>query len=119
MNFLLNISPDDYGTKNLLSEAGFLDTLTFGLQMLLIGIVAVFSVLGLLWFCLYLFRVFCHDLPAKKASAKTQPEVAEPTPVATPATDDAEIVAVIAAAIAAAESENSGLKFRVVSFRRK
>lgn len=31
---------------------------------------------------------------------------------------DEEIVAVIAAAIAMAESESSGLKFRVVSFRR-
>lgn len=31
---------------------------------------------------------------------------------------DEEIIAVIAAAIAMAESENSGLKFRVVSFRR-
>lgn len=118
MNFLLNISPDDYGTKDLLSEVGFLDTLTFGLQMLLIGLVAVFAVLGLLWFCLYLFRVCFHDLPAKKAKAQV-PVAAEPVPVATPVTDDDEIVAVIAAAIAAAESENSGLKFRVVSFRRK
>ena len=31
---------------------------------------------------------------------------------------DEEIIAVIAAAIAMAESENNGLKFRVVSFRR-
>ena len=31
---------------------------------------------------------------------------------------DEEIIAVIAAAIAMAESENSGLKFKVVSFRR-
>lgn len=33
-------------------------------------------------------------------------------------TNNDEIVAVIAAAIATAESENSGLKFRVVSFKR-
>ena len=33
--------------------------------------------------------------------------------------DDEEIIAVIAAAIAMAESESNGLKFRVVSFRRK
>lgn len=118
MNFLLNISPDDYGTKHLLSEVGFLDTLTFGLQMLLIGMVAVFAVLALLWFCLYLFRILFHDLPAKKAK-ETPVEEVEPAPVAVPATDDDEIVAVIAAAIAAAESENAGLKFRVVSFRRK
>lgn len=118
MNFLLNISPDVYGTKHLLSEVGFLDTLTFGLQMLLIGMVAVFAVLALLWFCLYLFRILFHDLPAKKAQEAPVEEV-EPAPIAVPATDDDEIVAVIAAAIAAAESENAGLKFRVVSFRRK
>lgn len=118
MNFLLNITSDDYGTKHLLSEVGFLDTLTFGLQMLLIGMVAVFAVLGLLWFCLYLFRILFHDLPAKKAKEAPTEEVV-PAPVAVPATDDDEIVAVIAAAIAAAESENAGLKFRVVSFRRK
>lgn len=118
MNFLLNITSDDYGTKHLLSEVGFLDTLTFGLQMLLIGMVAVFAVLGLLWFCLYLFRILFHDLPAKKVKEAPVEEV-EPAPVAVPATDDDEIVAVIAAAIAAAESENAGLKFRVVSFIRK
>ena len=33
--------------------------------------------------------------------------------------NDQEIVAVIAAAIAMAESEENGIKFRVVSFRRK
>ena len=32
--------------------------------------------------------------------------------------DDKEIIAVIAAAIAMAESDNSGMKFRVVSFKR-
>lgn len=34
------------------------------------------------------------------------------------ANDDEEIIAVIAAAIAMAESESNGLKFKVVSFRR-
>lgn len=118
MNFLLNISSDDYGTKHLLSEVGFLDTLTFGLQMLLIGMVAVFAVLGLLWFCLYVFRLVFHDLPAKKAT-EVPAEKSEPAPVVASVSGDDEIVAVIAAAIAAAESENAGLKFRVVSFRRK
>lgn len=119
MNFLLNISPDQYGTKDLLSEAGFLNTLTFGLQMLLIGMGAVFAVLAILWFCLYLFRLVFHDLPAKRAKESTE-AVAEPTPAPVAAIDqDEEIVAVIAAAIAAAESESDGMKFRVVSFRRK
>lgn len=118
MNFLLNISPDQYGLKNLLSEAGFLNTLTFGLQMLLIGMAAVFAVLSLLWFCLYLFRLAFHDLPEKRAQKTVQP-VAEPAPAPVEATDADEIVAVLAAAVAAAESEGDGMKFRVVSFRRK
>ena len=61
------------------------------------------------------------DLPAKKAQkVVVNKEVVEsfvaPEPVVS---QDEEIVAVIAAAIAAAESESGGLaKFRVVSFRR-
>ena len=45
---------------------------------------------------------------------------AEPVvePVAVTANNDEEIVAVIAAAIAMAESESNGIKFKVVSFRR-
>ena len=54
------------------------------------------------------------------AASANETEVASPVlPVAATATSDDEIVAVIAAAIAMAESENSGLKFRVVSFKRK
>jgi Na+-transporting methylmalonyl-CoA/oxaloacetate decarboxylase gamma subunit len=67
---------------------------------------------------LVLFKVVFHDLPTKKSS---------PEPVSTAVTEvaevvtnnDEEIVAVIAAAIAMAESESSGVKFKVVSFKRK
>ena len=44
------------------------------------------------------------------AVAESEEEISE--------ADDGEIIAVLAAAIAAAESEDNGLKFRVVSFRR-
>ena len=60
----------------------------------------------------------------KNSSKSTQNDeiVAEDVGTATAntvqSTADEEIVAVIAAAIAMAESENSGLKFKVVSFRR-
>ena len=90
----------------------------FGGAMLLIGIATVFSVLALLWLCLTLFKLFFHDLPAKRAANAIE-ENAAPEAVVADTTSEDEIVAVIAAAIAAAESENSGVKFRVVSFNRK
>ena len=103
---------------------GFMDKLLYGGQMLLIGMATVFSVLVLLWGCLVVFKIVFHDLPAKRSEADNgsskfvapTPVVAEP--VAASSNND-EIVAAIAAAIAAAESESSGLKFKVVSFRRK
>ena len=115
MNFLLDI---DY-TKPI---DGFADKLVFGGQMVLIGVSVVFSVLAILWLSLYIFKVFFHDIPSRKkatkASVKVEEAAPQPATVAQTTSND-EIVAVIAAAIAAAESENSGLKFRVVSFRRK
>ena len=92
--------------------------LAFGGAILLIGMLTVFSVLVILWGCLTLFKLFFHDLPAKK-KAEVKPVEVAPAPVTVaPVRNDDEIVAVIAAAIAAAESESSGLKFRVVSFKR-
>ena len=96
------------------------DALIFGGAILLIGMVTVFTILCLLWLCLVLFKIFFHDIPEKRAEKKkalaaiTATEVEE---VVT-ATDNNEIIAVIAAAVAMAESEDDGIKFRVVSFRR-
>lgn len=101
---------------------GFADKLAFGGQMVLIGMSVVFSVLILLWLSLYFFKVFFHDIPAKKKSVSLPKAVTESQEVKTSVqkqNNDEEIIAVIAAAIATAESENQGLKFRVVSFRRK
>ncbi len=95
------------------------NALLFGASMLLIGMVTVFAVLCILWLFLYFFKLLFHELPAKRAAKKAAPVIttvdkeSEET-----ATDDGEIVAVIAAAIAMAESEHSGMKFRVVSFRK-
>ena len=96
------------------------DAFIFGISVLLIGMVTVFSVLCILWVFLIGFKLIFHDLPAKRKANK------KATPVATvvdkkveaSTTDDGEIIAVIAAAIAAAESENNGMKFKVVSFKR-
>ena len=90
----------------------------FGGAVLLIGMATIFSVLVVIWLSLMLFKVVVHDLPEKKAApAPAATAVAEEAEVV--ANDDSEIVAVIAAAIAMAESESSGVKFKVVSFKRK
>ena len=106
-------NPD--GFAGIMSDWG--SALAFGGAMLLIGMLTVFSVLALLFICLTIFKsVFSgvKDKPASVAPAVSAAPVAQ----ATTSSDD-EIVAVIAAAIAMAESENSGIKFRVVSFKRK
>jgi sodium pump decarboxylase gamma subunit len=88
--------------------------------MVLIGMATIFAVLCLLWGFLALFKVVFHDLPAKKAAKSNETvAVAPAAPVANTSTSDDEIIAVIAAAIAMAESECSDTKFKVVSFKRK
>ena len=117
MNFLLEITKGDY-TDKIIETKGFAETLGFGLQMLALGMLAVFSVLCLIWFALILFeKVFAKG--NTKVKVQKTVEAAAPTPAPVYYSTDEEIVAVIAAAIAMAESENSGMKFRVVSFRRK
>ena len=124
MNFLCEIAENQYGEKLMQlmknGEVTFGDIALFGSKMVLIGMGTVFAVLTLIWGCLSLFKVFFHDLKnvaPKKEIVKNEETVAD-APVETNATDDNEIVAVIAAAIAAAESEHADAKFRVVSFRR-
>ena len=113
-NFILSISPDQYAEKLNFSEA-----LGFGGQMILLGIGAVFAVLGIIWAILTVFKMVFTNTDKKEKPVKVKEEnvISAPAQVHTA---DAEIVAVIAAAIAMAEAENgSNLKFRVVSFKRK
>ncbi len=98
----------------------FGEKLLYGGQMLLIGMATVFAVLLLLWGCLIIFKIVFHDLAksrTKEPVAAKSVNIVEAAP--TVSDNSEEIVAVIAAAIAAAESECSGIKFKVVSFRRK
>lgn len=114
MRFLLSISPEQYGDK-----LGFADSLEFGGQMLLLGLGAVFAVLTTIWLLLTLFKIVFTRINSTEKKSAPAPVVA-PAPVAQPVTSDDEIVAVIAAAIAMAESEcGDNVKFRVVSFKRK
>ena len=103
--------------KNMPIES-FGDVLVFGGTIALIGIATVFAVLAVLWLSLLAFKFFFHDLPAKKKSESANEATPAPVVEVESASNDDEIVAVIAAAIATAESESDGVKFRVVSFRR-
>ena len=116
---------------------GFWDKFTVGGSVFIRGICTVFAVLAIIWLFLAIVHYFVYDLPNKRANASngeaptaTPPAAPKATPaaptipatplVATPATDapDEELVAVMAAAIAAATAESGGGKFRVVSFHR-
>lgn len=91
----------------------------FGGAILLIGMLTIFAVLCILWLFLVVFKLVFHDLPKKRAEKKVvvPVEVSEAfTEVET--IDNGELIAVISAAIAMAENDNSGAKFRVVSFKR-
>ena len=94
------------------------EKLGFGGRTVLLGMGAVFTVLGIIFAVLTVFKYVFTNLEAKKKPVKEEPvAVTAPAPVYT---DDSEIIAVIAAAIAMAESESEdNIKFRVVSFRRK
>ena len=99
-----------------------------GLQVFVIGMLAVFGVLAVLWGVLVLFKIAFYDLPEKK-KAEAAKKALENTPApAAPAAapeaaseeDDTQLIAVITAAIAAytADCGKQALPFRVVSYKR-
>ncbi len=100
---------------------GFGEQFKFGGQMLLLGMTTVFVVLCVIWLALVIFKLAFNNIQHKSAKeVKPQAPVVTPVaPVANQAADNGEIVAVIAAAIAMAESESNGMKFRVVSFKKR
>lgn len=107
MNFLsgFNMSFD----PNRLGEGGI---------VAIIGIAVVFAVLAIIWLVLLGFNLIFNKLKlGQKKSDKIKCE-APPVIEAEPVSNDEEIIAVIAAAIAMAESEAPGSSFRVVSFKR-
>ena len=116
MNFLLEFSNEQFAQKNIPLS----DIFSSGAMVVLTGMITVFGVLCVLWLALVGFKFFFYDL--KQNRDKTKEIKDEPTPVqqANTTSDNDELIAVIAAAIAMAESEFGGNKqFRVVSFKRK
>ncbi len=99
------------------------DAFLQGGAVLLRGLLTVFAVLCIIWFCLFLVRKII-ELMSGQAQAQAQKKAPEPAPapqVVAPVptvSADSELIAVIAAAISAAEAESGHGGFRVVSFRR-
>ena len=103
------------------------DAWSYAGQMTLLGIGMVFAVLAILWVILALFKViFAGPTPkAAKSKKKPEPVIEKPAeaPVAAPVAEanDAELVAIITAAVAAYMAEEGteyAGGFRVVSFKR-
>ena len=107
-------------------EGGFQtvgDVFANGGLVFILGMLTVFAVLAILWGCLEVFHRVVHGaVKEKKAPAPkvvfSEPTVTAPAVTASTSNND-EIVAVIAAAVAAAQAEAPTGKFRVVSFRKK
>lgn len=115
MPFLMAANPDAQVIKE-----NFLDRLSDGSRILLTGMLTVFAVLCIIWFCLYIMRLFFYDLPKKRAAAPAAEEAAPAEEAGTAALSDGQddaLVAVIAAAVAAYTGEDEN-DFRVVAFRR-
>lgn len=111
----------DYSKKMEMSDA-----IPFGLETVLLGMGVVFLALIILWAVLSVFRLVFYKpatdekkaAEASKPQSKSEPVSESVTEVTTlPQTDDAELVAVITAAIASM-LDAPHTSFRVVSFRR-
>lgn len=109
--FLLSQTENDIASIDISNLSG---KLNMGTQVLILGMLMVFAVLGVIFVALKIFGLFLHGTSDKKKPAE-QPV----TPVIEqPIASEDEVIAAIAAAIAAAESETPEARFRVVSFRR-
>ena len=99
----------------------YTEAIPYGLKTALLGMGVIFAVLILLWAVLSVFKLVFYK-GGKSEAAKTVPApeptaAPAPVPVAPTATDDAELVAAITAAIAVV-MDAPETSFRVVSFRR-
>lgn len=97
------------------------ERVTFGLQVVGIGMGVVFGVLLILIGILQLFKLFSVKKPAEQK--KSEPVFATPTPTATapaanaPASEEETVVAVATAAIAASRGE-SECAFNIISIKK-
>ncbi len=87
-------------------------------QMFVLGIVAAFALLGVIFVGINVYRRLYPDAYSDAYSPQSDNSADDLADSHTAEVDENEIVAVIAAAIACAESEHPGVKFKVVSFKR-
>ncbi len=105
----------DYSKSMEMSEA-----IPYGLRTVLLGMGVIFAVLIILMAVLSVFKYIFYKPKKDETKATETKNPPEPTPEAVPvvpASDDAELVAVITAAIAAM-LDAPQTSFKVVSFRR-
>ena len=95
------------------------DAIPYGLKTAVLGMGVIFAVLIILLIVLSLFKVIFYKPVGgeKKEAPKVAPAPAAPVASTPTATDDAELVAAITAAIACM-IDKPATSFRVVSFRR-
>ncbi len=111
-------------TTMLATAMDFGERIAYAGRMALIGMLTVFAALAILWGALALFRVALAAVERRKTAKIELPATPTPTPTVAPvssATNEAEIVAAITAAISVLLAEENGgtaPTFRVVSFRR-
>ena len=119
-------------TTTIINEnSTLLDKLGLGGQTLLLGMLAIFGILFIIYLAIKALGAALHPAPKAEKKAKnievpapavkpvniaTTAPAAAPAPVETTAGNDSELVAVIAAAISAYTGEPV-TKFRVVSFK--
>ena len=94
------------------------DRLSAAGQTVVLGMLAVFAVLAVLWLVLAIMGKFFTTAPKaeKKEEPAAAPVVVQPVQTSAPATNDEEIVAAITAAISLMLDKPQSA-FRVVSFR--
>ena len=99
----------------------YAEAIPYGLKTALLGMGVIFAVLIILWAVLSVFKLVFYKGGKKEASeavsAGAPTAAPAPVPVAPTATDDAELIAAITAAIAVV-MDAPETSFRVVSFRR-
>ncbi|MBR6708879.1 MAG: OadG family protein [Clostridia bacterium] len=103
------------------------ERLQYAAEMTAVGLLIVFSVLGIIYLAMLLFRLVFYTIPNRRKASAAEQETADGAVESTdlpPETQDDTLVAVITAAVAAVladEAEAAGTSapaFRVVSFRR-
>ena len=91
------------------------EKISFGLQVVGIGMGVVFGVLVLLIGILQLFKLFSVKQPKESPVKSVAPVASAPVAASVPASDEEKLVAVATAAIAASRGK-SDVDFRVLSF---